>query len=393
MHTTNDSGSWELPEDLRMLRDTIRRFMQEEVKPLEDRLPHDAYTPEPADLLALQRKARAIGLWCFETPAEHGGAGLSLLGQCVAAEEAAKCRMGAYIAGCGGFGFDPPVVIWKGTPHQQRFAHEDVENGTKAFVAISEPSGGSDPGRAIQTRAVRKGDRYVINGTKVWISGASMAKWGIVFARVGDNKGREGITSFIVDKSRPGISLSKIPVIRSYAPYEVHFTDYEVPEEDRLGEEGKGFAFAEEWLIHARPPYAAATIGIAQAALALAIDWARQRKTFGSYLAEKQAIQWMIADSEIELRAARLLVYQAAWNADMGRDIKVDASVAKVYGTEVAGRVVDRCIQILGGMGVAQEMPLERWYRELRIKRIGEGPSEVHRMVISRDILGGRRAA
>ena len=393
MHTTNDSGSWELPEDLRMLRDTIRRFMQEEVKPLEDRLPHDAYTPEPADLLALQRKARAIGLWCFETPAEHGGAGLSLLGQCVAAEEAAKCRMGAYIAGCGGFGFDPPVVIWKGTPHQQRFAHEDVENGTKAFVAISEPSGGSDPGRAIQARAVRKGDRYVINGTKVWISGASMAKWGIVFARVGDNKGREGITSFIVDKSRPGISLSKIPVIRSYAPYEVHFTDYEVPEEDRLGEEGKGFAFAEEWLIHARPPYAAATIGIAQAALALAIDWARQRKTFGSYLAEKQAIQWMIADSEIELRAARLLVYQAAWNADMGRDIKVDASVAKVYGTEVAGRVVDRCIQILGGMGVAQEMPLERWYRELRIKRIGEGPSEVHRMVISRDILGGRRAA
>ena len=393
MHSTNDSGSWELPEDLRMLRDTIRRFMQEEVKPLEDRLPHDAYTPEPADLLALQKKARAIGLWCFETPAEHGGAGLSLLGQCVAAEEAAKCRMGAYIAGCGGFGFDPPVVIWKGTPHQQRFAHQDVENGTKAFVAISEPSGGSDPGRAIQTRAVRKGDRYVINGTKVWISGASMAKWGIVFARVGDNKGREGITSFIVDKSRPGISLSKIPVIRSYAPYEVHFTDYEVPEEDRLGEEGKGFAFAEEWLIHARPPYAAATIGIAQAALELAIDWARQRKTFGSYLAEKQAIQWMIADSEIELRAARLLVYQAAWNADMGRDIKVDASVAKVYGTEVAGRVVDRCIQILGGMGVAQEMPLERWYRELRIKRIGEGPSEVHRMVISRDILGGRRAA
>ena len=393
MHTTNDAGSWELPEDLRMLRDTIRRFMQEEVKPLEDKLPHDAYTPEPADLLALQKKARAIGLWCFETPAEHGGAGLSLLGQCVAAEEAAKCRMGAYIAGCGGFGFDPPVVIWKGTPHQQRFAHQDVENGTKAFVAISEPSGGSDPGRAIQTRAVRKGDRYVINGTKVWISGASMAKWGIVFARVGENKGREGITSFIVDKSRPGISLSKIPVIRSYAPYEVHFTDYEVPEEDRLGEEGKGFAFAEEWLIHARPPYAAATIGIAQAALALAIDWARQRKTFGSYLAEKQAIQWMIADSEIELRAARLLVYQAAWNADMGRDIKVDASVAKVYGTEVAGRVVDRCIQILGGMGVAQEMPLERWYRELRIKRIGEGPSEVHRMVISRDILGGRRAA
>ncbi len=386
-------GAWELPEELRMLRETIRRFMREEVKPVEDKLPHDAYTPEPADLERLQEKARSLGLWCLETPGDHGGAGLNLLGQCVAAEETAKCRMGAYIAGCGAFGFDPPVVIWKGTPEQQRFAREDVEKGTKAFVAISEPSGGSDPGRSIQTRAERKGDRYVINGTKIWISGAGMAKWGIVFARVGESKGREGITSFIVDKSRKGISLSKIPVIRSYAPYEVHFDNYEVPVEDRLGGEGKGFAFAEEWLIHARPPYAAATIGIAQAALELAIEWAKERKAFGSTLAEKQAIQWMIADSEVELRAARLLVYQAAWNADMGRDIKVDASIAKVYGTEAAGRVVDRCIQIFGGMGVACELPLERWYREMRIKRIGEGPSEVHRMVIARDMLGAPRRA
>ena len=387
------SGSWELPEELRMLRDTIRRFMKEEVKPVEDKLPHDAYTPEPEQLKDLQRKARDLGLWCFETPSEHGGAGLSLLGQCVAAEETAKCRMGAYIAGCGAFGFDPPNVIWRGRPEQWRHANDDVANGTKAFVAISEPSGGSDPGRAIQTRAERKSDRYVINGTKIWISGAGMAKWGIVFARVGESKGRDGITSFIVDKDRPGISLSKIPVIRSYAPYEVHFDNYEVPIEDRLGDEGKGFSFAEEWLIHARPPYAAATIGIARAALDIAIEWATQRKAFGSLLSEKQAIQWMIADSEIELRAARLLVYQAAWNADMGRDIKVDASVAKVYGTEVAGRVVDRCIQILGGMGVAQELPLERWYRELRIKRIGEGPSEVHRMVIARDSMGAKRGS
>lgn len=391
MSSLDSSGSWELPEELRMLQATVRRFMQEEVKPVEDRLPHDAYTPEPDDLARLQRKARDLGLWCFETPAEHGGAGLSLLGQCVVAEETAKCRMGMYIAGCGAFGFDPPVVIWKGTAHQQRFARADVANGTKAFVAISEPSGGSDPGRAIQTRAERKGDRYVINGTKIWISGASMANWGIVFARLGDVPGREGITSFIVDKSRPGVSLSKIPVIRSYSPYEVHFDNYEVPVEDRLGEEGKGFAFAEEWLIHARPPYAAQTIGVAQAALDLAIEWVGQRKTFGSTLAEKQAIQWMIADSEVELRAARLLTWQAAWNADLGRDIKVDASVAKVYGTEVAGKVIDRCIQMFGGMGVAQELPLERWYREARIRRIGEGPSEVHRMVIARSILGARR--
>ena len=127
-----------------------------------------------------------------------------------------------------------------------------------------------------------------------------------------------------------------------------------------------------------------------EAALALAIEWAKQRETFGSKLADKQAIQWMIADSEIELRAARLLVYQAAWKGDLGQDIKVDASICKVYATEIAGKVVDRCIQIFGGLGVAREMPLERWYREMRIKRIGEGPSEVHRMVVARDLLGGR---
>ena len=389
----DSTGSWELPEELRMLRETIRRFMMQEVKPLEDPLPHDATTLEPGPLKALQKKARDLGLWCMETPAEHGGAGLNLLGQCVVAEETSKCRMGAYIAGCGAFGFDPPNVIWKGSEEQiRKYGRANVESGDKAFVAISEASGGSDPGRAIAARAIRKGDRYILNGTKIWISGASQARWGIVFARTGEGKGRGAITSFIVSKGQRGMSLKPIPVIRSYFPYEVHFDNCEIPIEDRLGEEGQGFALAEDWLVHGRVPYAAATIGIAQAALELAKDWAKQRSTFGSLLADRQAIQWMIADSEVELRAACLLVYQAAWNADLGRDIKIDASIAKVYGTETAGRVVDRCIQIFGGLGVAREMPLERWYRELRIKRIGEGPSEVQRMVIARDLLGSRRA-
>jgi acyl-CoA dehydrogenase len=362
------------------------------VKPLEDRLPHDAYTLEPEPLKKLQKKARDVGLWCFETPAEYGGAGLNLLGQCIAAEEAAKCKMGAYIAGCGAFGFDPPNVIWKGTKAQiEKYGIANVNSGEKAFVAISEASGGSDPSRSIQAKAVLKGDRYVLNGTKIWISGAGQAKWGIVFALTGEEKGRGAITSFIISTDRPGISLKPIPVIRSYSPYEVHFDNYEIPVEDRLGGEGQGFALAEDWLLHGRVPYAAATLGIAEAALELAIEWAKQRKVFGSLLAEKQAIQWMIADSAIELRAAKLVVYQAAWNADLNKNIKVDASVAKVFGTETAGRIVDRCMQIFGGLGVSQEMPLERWYREMRIKRIGEGPSEVHRMVISRDLLGSNR--
>jgi acyl-CoA dehydrogenase len=187
------------------------------------------------------------------------------------------------------------------------------------------------------------------------------------------------------------MTAKPIPVIRSYSPYEIEFDNVIVPVENRLGEEGQGFALCEKWLVEGRIPYAAGTIGIAQAALDIAIDWAKQRRTFGSTLASKQAIQWMIADSEMELRGARLLVYQAAWRADLGQYVKVDSSIAKVVATETAGRVVDRCIQILGGMGVARELPLERWYRELRIKRIGEGPSEVQRMVVARHLLGSGR--
>jgi Acyl-CoA dehydrogenases len=390
METALDiSGAWELPEHIVMLRDMIRRFMKEKVRPVEERQPHDSYQLPENELEALREEARRLGLWCLASPREYGGGGLGLLGQVIVAEEAAKCRMGAYVPACGAFGIDPPSVIWLGTEAQkQKYGIGAIQRGKKNFVAISEQGGGSDPARTIKTRAVRKGDRYVLNGTKMWITGADRADWGIVFART-ESDGRSGITAFIVDRDTPGITCRPIEVIRSYAPYEVIFDNVEVPEENRLGEEGQGFAICQKWLVHARVPYAAGVIGIAQEALSLAIDWARQRNVHKSRLADKQAIQWMIADSEMELRAARLLVYQAAWNGDLGKDIKTDASIAKVVATETAWRVVDRCIQILGGMGVSREMPLERWYRELRIKRIGEGPSEVHRMVLARELLGG----
>jgi len=381
--------SWELPEELRLMRDTTRRFMQSEVKPHEDKLPHDAYALPEDVLQPLQKKARDIGLWCVRSPVEYGGAGLSLLGQAVFAEEAARCRMGAYVPGCGAFGADPPNAIYLGTAYQiEKYAVPAASVGKKVYVAISEWSGGADPARSIRTRAIRKDGRYLLNGTKMWITGADGADWGLVFARTGEQGDRGGITCFIVNGVPKGMTIKPIPVIRSYSPYEVHFDNVEIPEEDRLGEEGKGFAVCEKWLIEGRVPYAAGTIGVAQAALELAIEWARDRETFRTKLADKQAIQWMIADSEMELRAARLLTYQAAWQGDLGRDLKVDSSIAKVMATETAGRVVDRCIQIFGGLGVSQELPLERWYRELRIKRIGEGPSEVHRMVLARSLLG-----
>jgi acyl-CoA dehydrogenase len=383
-------GAWELPPELVMLRDTVRRFMNEEIKPEEDKVPHNAYKLPPDVLSRLQAKAKAIGLWCMQSPVEYGGAGLPLLAQAIVAEEAAKCRMGLYIGACGAFGFDPPLVIFDSTrQHIEKYGIPAVKRGGKTFVAITEPSGGADPARAIRTKAVKQGDRYVLNGQKIFISGANEAPWGLCFARTGEG-GSGGISCFIIETDKPGFDAQPFNVIRSWSPCVVTFTDYEVPEENLVGIENRGFDLCQKWLVHARVPYAAATIGVAQAALDMAVEWSKQRKTFGSTLADKQNIQWMLADSEIELRAARLLIYQSAWNGQLGRDIKIDASVAKVYATEAAGRIVDRCIQIFGGLGVSAELPLERWYRELRIRRIGEGPSEVHRMVLARSMLSGR---
>jgi acyl-CoA dehydrogenase len=390
-YTTNEAhaeGAWELPEELKLLRSTVADFVRKEILPEEAKLDFEAYKSPPDALDRVQRVARDTGLWCVESPEEYGGGGLSLLAQCVVAEEAAKCRMGAYVPAGAAFGWDPPNVIFQASEEMiERYAVPTIEHGEKTFVAISEPSGGADPGRAIRTTAKRDGDHYVVNGSKTWITGADASRWGVVLARTG-GPGRKGVSAFIMETEMPRFTMQPIPVIRPLYPQELFFADVRVPVENRIGEEGQGFAVVEDWLIHARVPYAAGTIGVAAAALKLAIEYARDRATFGKKLAARQAIQWMIADSEIELRAARLLTYQAAWKADLGQDFKMDASIAKVYATETAGRVVDRCIQVLGGMGVAKELPFERWYRELRIKRIGEGLSEVHRMVVARNLLG-----
>ena len=384
----HDAG---LPEELIQIRETTRRFMQREVKAAEDQVPHDAFELPDHLLKPLQDKAKAIGLWAARTPVEYGGGGMSLLATAVIAEETAKCRMGAYIPACGATGSNPPAPILLGTRQQiERFAIPAIRDGRKAFVAISEASGGSDPARSIRTRATRKGDHYVLNGAKMWITGAATASWGLLFARTGAQSERGGITCFIIDGKPKGMTCREIPVIRSWSPYEVVLEDVEIPVEQRLGEEGQGFALCEKWLVEGRVGYAAGTIGIAQASLQIAVDWARDREVFRSKLADKQAIQWMIADSEMDLRAARLLIFEAARRGDAGLNFKTEASIAKVVATETAGRVVDRCIQILGGMGVSKELPLERWYREMRIKRIGEGPSEVHRMVLARELVSGK---
>ncbi|GAB2982922.1 acyl-CoA dehydrogenase family protein [Amycolatopsis acidiphila] len=383
------TGAWELPEEFRLLAETVRRFMATEVRPLEDKLEHDAAGLPPELLLPLQEKARELGLWALQTPAEYGGAGLSVLGQVVVAEEAAKCRMGAFFPAAGAFGGNPPSVLFKASPEQfERFARPIIEGRTgKAYTAISESSGGSDPARAIRCRAERRGDHYVLNGTKLWTSHALTADWGVVYARTGEQGERGGISCFVVERDTPGLSMVPIEVMNSFSPAELRFDDAEIPVGNRIGAEGAGFALASDFLVRGRILYAAGPIGIAQQALEMTVEWVKDRAVFGSRLSDKQGVQWMLADSEIELRAARLLTYQAAWNADLGRDVRVDASAAKLYATETAFRVLDRCVQLFGALGLSREMPLERWFRDLRVKRLGEGATEVQRMVVARHLL------
>jgi acyl-CoA dehydrogenase len=382
-------GAWELPAELVALREVVRRFMAQEVRPVEDTLPHDT-TGLPDDLLVpLQEKARRGGLWALSTPEHLGGAGLNVLGQVVVAEEAAKCRMGAYFPALGAFGGNPPSVLFDAAPDLfDRYAKPMIAGGPgRAFTAISESAGGSDPARAIRCRAERRGDRYVINGEKMWTSHVRDAPWGVVYVRTGEPGDRNGISCLLVESGTPGLTMRPIGMLTSFSPYILHFENVEVPVSHRIGAEGAGLALASQFLVRSRITYGAGPIGIAQEALRLVIEWVRARKTFGVPLADRQAVQWMIADSEIELRSARLLIYQAAWHADLGREVKVDASIAKLQATETAFRVVDRCMQLFGALGLSQELPLERWFRDLRVKRLGEGATDIQRMVIARELL------
>ena len=330
-----------LPDELVMLVDTVRRFMASEARPLEDTLEHDATGPPAPQLAELQRKAQAAGLWSLQTPAQFGGAGLSILGQCLVQEEAAKCRMGAFFPALGAFGGNPPSVLFHATAEQfEQYARPIIEGRAgRPFTAISEPSGGSDPARAIRCRAERRDDVYVVNGTKTWTTHAGTAEWGILYARTGEQGDKGGISCFILDANSPGLTKTPIGVMTSYSPFELHFDNVEIPVENRIGAEGHGFSLAREYLVNSRIPYTAVPVGIAQRALELTIEWVKERSTFGKRLSERQGVQWMLADCEIELRAARLLMYAAAWKADLGQDVRIDASICKLNGTETAFRM------------------------------------------------------
>jgi acyl-CoA dehydrogenase len=377
-----------LTEELRMLQQVITDFLVNEVHPAEIGARRDDATALPPAVVArLQPKARALGLWCFETPEEYGGAGLSSFAFVVAYQAAAKHTYSLPDPGCGVFGYDPPNILQSASQAQRdRYMKVTVDEARQWFIGLSEPSGGSDPARAIQTSAHRDGNKWILNGRKLWTSRADVAKHGIVFAKTGT--GRGGISAFIVDMPAEGVSARKINVVRDHHTNELLLDNVAVPLENMLGGEGEGFTLAQGWLVRGRLKIAAQCIGVAEAAIEIATDYAKLRETFGKKLATRQSVQNMLVDSYVAIRAGRWLLWDAAWQDERGENARHAASVAKLYCSEAAFNAVDCAMQILGGMGLSREMPLEHWFRGLRVNRVVEGPSEIHRMLIARDLLG-----
>ncbi len=382
----------ELSDEQRLIVDTTRKFVREEILPLEADLDPDADELEPADFERLSAKVKEMGFYGLDIPPAYGGPDIDIVTRTLMAIEMAQHRAGLYVPCYEVFGGAGLAQLFEANEDQkQRYLYPTLRGEKSGFFGLTEPSGGADPARAIQTSAVKDGDDWVINGGKIFISGADFADFGIVFARTDSSKGREGITCFIVDTDMPGFFVRRVVhTLRSsrYAT-ELQFDNLRVPAGNVLGEVNRGFAIANDRLTRQRIPYSAGCIGVAVKAQELAIAYSKQRETFGDILASRQAIQWMIVDNEIDIRTSRWLVLAAADLARQGKPFRTEAAMAKLVASEAGGRVVDRAMQIHGGYGMTKDLPLERWFREMRIRRIGEGPSEVQRIIMARDLIGG----
>ena len=378
-----------LSEEQQLIVDLVRRFVREEVLPLEEDLDPDADELAPEDLERLSDITKDMGLYGLDTPPAYGGPDIDMVTRTLIAFEMSQHRAGLYAPCYGAFGGARQAQLFEASEDQkERYLYPMLRGEKKVFFGLSEPSGGSDPARAIQTRAVRDGDDWVINGTKLWISGADRADYGLLFARTG-GPGREGVTCFIVETTWPGFHVRRIVhTLRSsrYAT-EIQLDNLRVPNTNILGEEGGGFSIANDRLARQRIPYAAECVGVAIKAHQMAVEYSKIRETFGAPLSSRQGIQWMLVENEIDIRSARWLILDAAGRAARGESFRSESAMGKLVGAEASSRVVDRSMQIHGALGVAKDLPFERWFREMRIRRIGEGPSEVQKHVIARDIL------
>ena len=377
----------------RELCEQVRTFVTERILPLEETLDPDESELDAETLASLVNETRAMGLYNYDVPAEHGGPGLDTVTTTLLAMEMSQHRAGLYTPCYGAFGPSGFAQLYDATSGQrERFLYPALRGEKKVFFGLTEANGGSDPANAIATTATRDGDEWVVEGSKVFIGEAHRADFGLVFARTG-GPGRKGISCFVVETSSPGFEVVRaIHTLRSgTTPSEIRFNRVRVPHENLIGEEGGGFALANAALVRIRIPYSAACVGLAIKSQSMVLEHVKGREVFGKTLAEHEGVQWMLVDNDLDIHHATLIVLHAASRADAGLSFRRETALAKISATEASARVVDRSMQLFGAWGMAKDLPFERWYRELRIRRIGEGTSETQRMVVSRDLLGAPR--
>ena len=384
-----------LSDEHRMLKELVARFVQDELMPLEAGvLAREADGKGlgigAAENARLDEVSKSLGLWGLDAPEDVGGVDLPAVAMVGVNEELGKTIT--------------PYTLPPDSPNLRMLAATVNERQREAYLApyvrgetvsaigISEPGAGADPAGMI-TRAVRDGEDWVIDGRKIWISRAEEADFTILMAVTDKEKGsRGGISAFLVDKGTPGFNvLRRIPMIGGQATYEVALEGCRVEGWKLLGQEGNGFGPMQLRLGTRRIEMASWSIGMAQRALDMICEYAPQRKTFGLPLSERQAIQWWVADAATRIHAARLMTYDCAWKLDQGRDVRVEISMIKAYATEMAWEVVDRAMQTFGAMGMTKELPLQLMASRLRTMRIYDGPTEVHKWVVARNLMGSRR--
>ncbi|MWA05414.1 acyl-CoA dehydrogenase [Actinomadura sp. LD22] len=377
-----------LPEDLVAFRTEVRRFVDTEL------IPHEDYVEEhdglPDDVKNdLKKKAVALGLNSMDMPEEVGGQGSGLLAQVLVTEELSRALPGVSSS------VVPEasnILMACNRQQRERFLYPTVRGDKQDCFALTEPETGSDAA-GIKTRAVKEADSWVINGRKRFISHGDSADFAIVFAVTDPESETDRITAFLVEKGTPGFSIGQLHKTmghRGYRQAELVFDDCRVPDGNILGEVGKGFDLARDWLRNGRIMTAARCLGPMARLIDEALEWSKQRVQFGEPIGNYQAIQLMLADCAMDLYAARMMTYNVAWDTDQGSDFRVlngKASAVKVFASEALGRVADRVLQIFGGTGYMNEVFVERAYRNARIERIWEGTSEINRLVLARNML------
>jgi butyryl-CoA dehydrogenase len=377
----------ELNEEQKMLQKSVREFAESEVRPLAKELDETGQFPRE-----LFKKAAELGLTGVAFPEAEGGAGFDHIAYTIVIEEISRCcaSTGVILSVQNSLFCDP--IHRYGTEAQKKTFLVPFTRGEKiGCYALTEPQAGSNAS-ALQTKAAKKGDKYVINGTKAWITNGGVADAAIVYVNTDPAKGEKGITALVVEKGTPGFKVGKEEKklgINATACSELVFADCEIPEGNRIGNEGEGYKVALSTLDGGRIGIASQATGIAQGAFEAALKWSQERTAFGHPIAQFQAIQFMLADMATEIDAARLLVRKAAWKQDSGARFSLEASVAKLFASEMSTRVAHKAIQIHGGYGYSKEYPVERAYRDSRITEIYEGTSEIQRLVIAAWVLKG----